>query len=101
VLEAACAEANMWCMAKYDAENPDALRRLVGSGAQLRAFPRDIMEAAYKQAFALYGEIAAQNPRFKKIFDAWMQFREKEFTWFRVAELPFDYFVYSQAQQRL
>jgi TRAP-type mannitol/chloroaromatic compound transport system substrate-binding protein len=101
VLEAACAEANVLCVAKYDAENPDALRRLVGAGAQLRAFPRDVMDASYKQAFALYGEIAAANPRFKTIYDAFMGFRDKEFTWFRVAELPFDYFVYAQSQQRL
>jgi TRAP-type mannitol/chloroaromatic compound transport system substrate-binding protein len=96
VLEAACAEANMWCLSKYDAENPDALRRVVAQGAQLKAFPRDMLEAAYKQAFALYGEIAAQNPRFKKVYDSWSAFRDKEFTWFKVGELPFDYFVYSQ-----
>jgi TRAP-type mannitol/chloroaromatic compound transport system substrate-binding protein len=100
VLEAACAEANVWCVAKYDAENPDALKRVVGAGAQLRAFPRDVMDASYKQAFALYGEIAAQNPKFKNIYDAWSAFRDKEFTWFKIAELPFDYFVYSQPSQR-
>ena len=96
VLEAACAEANLWCLSKYDAENPDALRRVIGQGAQLRAFPRDVLEASYKQAFQLYGEIAAQNPKFKKIYDHWSAFREKELTWFRIGEFPFDYFIYSQ-----
>jgi TRAP-type mannitol/chloroaromatic compound transport system substrate-binding protein len=96
ILEAACAEANVWCVSKYDAENPDALRRLVGSGAQLKAFPKEIMDAAYREAFALYREIAATNPRFKTVFDAWSAFRDKEYTWFRIAELPFDYYVYSQ-----
>ena len=78
VLEAACAEANVIMLAKYDAENPDALRRLVGLGVQLRAFPREIMEASYKQAFALYGETAAANPRFKTVYDAFMSFRDKD-----------------------
>ena len=96
VFEAACAEANMWCLSKYDAENPDALRRVVAQGAQLKAFPRDMLEQAYKQSFALYGEIATQNPKFKKIYESWLAFRDKEFTWFKVGELPFDYFVYSQ-----
>ncbi len=96
ILEAACAEANLWCLSKYDAENPDALRRVLSQGAQLRAFPRDVLDASYKQAYALYGEIAAQNPKFKKIFDHWMAFREKELTWFRIGEFPFDYYVYSQ-----
>ena len=96
ILEAACAEANVWCVSKYDAENPDALRRLVGSGAQLKAFPKEIMDAAYREAFALYRETAATNPRFKTVFDAWSTSRDKEYTWFRIAELPFDYYVYSQ-----
>jgi len=100
ILEAASAEANAHCVAKYDAQNADAVRRLVAAGAQLRAFPREILEASYREAFKLYGEIAASNPKFKKIYDSWSQFREKELTWFRVAELPFDYFLYGQGQQR-
>ncbi len=96
VLEAACAEVTNWMVAKYDAENPDALRRLIAAGAELRGFSREIMEAAYKAAFTLYSELAAQHPNFKKVYEAWSQFRDKEVTWFRVAELPFDAFVASQ-----
>ena len=96
ILEAACAEANLWCLSKYDAENPDALRRVISQGAQMRAFPRDVLDAGYKHAFQLYGEIAAQNPKFKKIYDHWSAFRDKELTWFRIGEFPFDYFIYSQ-----
>jgi TRAP-type mannitol/chloroaromatic compound transport system substrate-binding protein len=96
ILEAACAEANAHCIAKYDAQNADAIGRLVGAGAQLRAFPRDVMDAAYKQAFTLYGEIAAMNPKFKAIYDPWSAFRDKERTWFRVAELPFDVYLTQQ-----
>src|SRR5256714_1771412 len=36
ILESACAEANVDMVAKYDALNPAALRRLVAAGAQLR-----------------------------------------------------------------
>ncbi|MBV9079164.1 MAG: ABC transporter substrate-binding protein, partial [Methylobacteriaceae bacterium] len=96
ILEAACAEANVWTVAKYDAENPDALRRLSGAGMQLRAFPRDILEESYRQAYQHYGEIAAKNAAFKKIYDQWTAYREKENLWFKIAELPYDYFVLSQ-----
>ncbi|HEY8566228.1 MAG TPA: TRAP transporter substrate-binding protein [Beijerinckiaceae bacterium] len=99
VLEAACAEANLWCLSKYDAENPDALRRVVANGAQLRAFPKEVLDACYRQAFQLYGEIAASNPKFKKVYDAFMAFREKEIAWFRIGEFPFDYYIYSQPNQ--
>jgi TRAP-type mannitol/chloroaromatic compound transport system substrate-binding protein len=55
------------------------------------------MGAAYKQAQTLYAELAAGNPRFKTVYEAWSQFRDKETTWFRIAELPFDVFVTQQS----
>jgi len=96
VLEAACAESNNWMQAKYDAENPPALRRLVAAGAQLRPFSREILQAAYKATFEVYDEIAARNPRFKKVYEAWKPFRDDQYLWFRVAENPLENFVYAQ-----
>jgi TRAP-type mannitol/chloroaromatic compound transport system substrate-binding protein len=100
ILEAACAEANALCVAKYDAQNAEAIRRVVAQGAQLRAFPKDVLEQSYQEAFKLYNEIATSNAKFKKIYDSWTAFREKERIWFCVAELPFDFFVSSQSAQR-
>src|SRR5256714_10366233 len=50
-LQTACGEVNSWMPAKYDAQNPPALRRLVASGIQLRAFPRAILEAAEEASY--------------------------------------------------
>jgi TRAP-type mannitol/chloroaromatic compound transport system substrate-binding protein len=97
VLQAACAEANTWMQAKYDAENPSALRRLVANGAQLRPFPREIMQSAYKVSFEVYDGIAANNPKFAKVYESWRKFREDEYLWFRVAENSFENFVYAQS----
>jgi TRAP-type mannitol/chloroaromatic compound transport system substrate-binding protein len=94
-LEVACAEANVNMMARYDAKNTEALRRLVGAGAQLRQFPRPVMEACYKVANELYAELSGKSAEFKKIYDAWSQFRDDQYLWFRVAENTFDNFVYS------
>jgi TRAP-type mannitol/chloroaromatic compound transport system substrate-binding protein len=44
-LDAACAEQMTQMVAKYDAKNPEALRRLVANGAQLRAFPKPVVAA--------------------------------------------------------
>ena len=60
-LRAGCAEGNTWMMAKYDAQNPPALRRLVAGGTQLRPFPKPIMDACYKAAMELYAETSAKN----------------------------------------
>jgi len=98
-LELACAEANAWMTAKYDAENADALRRLVASGAVLRPFSREILQAAYKAAHELYDELAASNPKWAKIYTPWKKFREDEHLWFRVAESSYDSFVLSQSGQ--
>ncbi len=99
-LETACAEANIHMVAKYDAKNTEALRKLVAAGAQLRAFPRPVMEACLKVAYELYDELGAKYPEFKKIYEPWRKFRDDEFLWFRIAENSYDNFMYSAASAR-
>ena len=91
----ACAEALVWSTARYDALNPPALKRLLANGAVLRPFPRVVMEAAYKEAQALYAETAAKNEGFHKIYESWNKFRLDEVQWFRVAENSYDNFMAS------
>jgi TRAP-type mannitol/chloroaromatic compound transport system substrate-binding protein len=98
-LEGACYEANVDMVAKYDALNPAALRRLVSQGVQLRPFPREIMQASYKAANEVFDETSAKNANFKKIFEPWKKFRDDEILWFRVAEQNFDSFMATASQQ--
>jgi TRAP-type mannitol/chloroaromatic compound transport system substrate-binding protein len=91
--QAASYEAGTWVQARYDAQNPAALRRLVAQGAQLRPFPQDMMEAAYKEASELYTEIASRNAWFKRVLDHYLAFRNEEYLWFQVAEYSFDSFM--------
>ena len=90
---AACHEANVLTMAKYDHLNPIAVRKLVAGGAQLRVFPRDVMLAAYKAANDQYVEWADKFPEFKKMWDQWAKYRDDEALWFRIAEGSFDQFM--------
>ena len=48
-------------LAKYDALNPAALKRLIGSGVKLQPFSNDIMAACYKATKEVYDEIADQE----------------------------------------
>jgi len=89
----AAARATNEMIATYDARNPEALRRLIADGAQLRAFPREVLDACYKEANALYAEISKENPAFKKIFDSYMDFRDDQIAWFRVADNNIDQFM--------
>ncbi|MDB5804697.1 MAG: transporter substrate-binding protein [Betaproteobacteria bacterium] len=93
VLTFAAAEANQWMTAKYDFGNPQALKRLVATGTQLRAFSRPIMEASYKAANEMYDEFNAKSPDFRKIHDNYMKFRDEQILWSRVCEEGFDNFM--------
>ena len=93
-LKAACAEANVWMPAKYDAQNPEALRRLVSGGTKLRAFPKSVMEASEKAAYEVYDELKAKSAHWKRIYPAWKKFRDEEFLWFRVAEATYDNYAF-------
>jgi TRAP-type mannitol/chloroaromatic compound transport system substrate-binding protein len=91
-LTAACTYANTQMAAKYDVQNPAALKRLVGAGTQLRPFSQEILEACLKASNELYSEISAKNPDFKKAIDSMTAFRADQYLWWQVAELTFDVF---------
>jgi TRAP-type mannitol/chloroaromatic compound transport system substrate-binding protein len=96
LVEAAATHAHVVMQARYDARNPAALKRLVAGGAQLRPMPRPVMEAAFKAAEALYAELSAKNPNWKKVYEDWAKFRADQVLWFRVAEREFDNFMSAQ-----
>jgi TRAP-type mannitol/chloroaromatic compound transport system substrate-binding protein len=85
--------ANTWMMAKYDAGNPAALKRLVAGGAQLRPFTQPVLEACYKAAHEVYAETSAANPDFKKVYDSLQPFRNDQYLWWQVAEYTNDTFM--------
>ena len=92
-LEHAAAWANNWMVARYDTQNPAALRRLLAGGAKLHAFPPAVMEACYNAAQQLHSEVAATNPLFKKVHDSLMSFTKTTYQWHQVAELGYDSFM--------
>jgi len=96
IVQAAASEAHVVMQAKYDAVNPNALKQLVGAGTKLRPFPADVMNAAFKEAMALYEELSAKNENWKKIYADFSKFRADQNLWFRFTEATFDRFMQSQ-----
>ena len=96
IIEAAAVSSGTDMTAKYDARNPAALKKLVGSGVKLFRFPKDSMEAAFKESLALYSELSASNPAWKKIYDDFSAFRRDANLWFRFTEAGFDDFMQQQ-----
>jgi TRAP-type mannitol/chloroaromatic compound transport system substrate-binding protein len=93
---AAASHAHVVMQARYDARNPDALKRLVGAGTKLRPMPRPVMDAAFKASQDVYAELNAKNPNWKKVFEDWSRFRNDQVLWFRVTEREFDNFMAGQ-----
>ena len=93
-LLAACGEATTWMPAKYDAQNPAALRRLIAGGTKLRPFPKSVMEAAEKASYELYAELGAKSAHWKRMYPGWKKFRDEQFLWFRVAESTYDNYAF-------
>ena len=96
VVEAASAVAHIEMQGRYDAKNPVALKQLVGSGTKLFRFPKDVMDAAFKESMAIYAELSAKNPNWKKVYEDYSSFRRDQNLWFRFAEAGFDDFMQSQ-----
>jgi len=96
IIESAAMFAATEMTAKYDARNPAALKRLVGGGVKLFQFPKATMDAAFKEAMALYSELSGTNPAWKKIYDDFSAFRRDANLWFRFTEAGFDDFMQNQ-----
>ena len=96
IVEAAAAQAHSDMQAKYDARNPGALKQLVAAGTKLRPFPKDVMNAAFKESMALYDEISAKNENWRKIYADYSKFRADQNLWFRFPDATFDKFMQEQ-----
>ncbi|AOS78407.1 MULTISPECIES: TRAP transporter substrate-binding protein [Hydrogenophaga] len=95
MVENAASHAHTVMQARYDARNPAALKRLVAGGAKVLAFPKAIMDLAYKESMALYSELSASNPHWKKIYADYSNFRRDQNLWFRFTEAQFDRYMQS------
>ncbi len=95
IIEAAAAFAHTDMQAKYDGRNSAALKRLVAGGTKLFRFPKDVMDGAFKESMALYAELSASNPAWKKVYEDFSAFRRDANLWFRFTEAGFDDYMQS------
>ncbi len=93
IVTAAAGATNIEVTGRYDARNPQAIKRLVAAGAQLRPFSQPIMEACLKAANEIYADISSKNADFKKVYDNMVAFRNDEYLWWQVAEYTYDTFM--------
>lgn len=89
ILQITAAETNLRLLAHYNAANGEALDRFIAGGTQLKSYNTEFLQAAYKTAFELYEELAAQDAVYRKIYEQWKTFRKQVYQWNRINELSF------------
>jgi TRAP-type mannitol/chloroaromatic compound transport system substrate-binding protein len=93
IVARACDAANAWMLARYDAINPPALKRLIQAGAIVKPFPQPVMDAFYRAAHEHFADLAAKEPAFKKALDSANVFRKESLPWWQIAEHAYDGFL--------
>ncbi|MBI3172027.1 MAG: hypothetical protein HYZ32_05450 [Hydrocarboniphaga effusa] len=69
------------------------MKRLIASGVQLHPYPNEVLQAAYQEAAKYYAETAASNPKFRKVYESWVKFRNDVIPWSALADGRFDSFM--------
>jgi len=96
IVEQAASHSHVDMQARYDANNPQALRKLVSEGTRVAAFPREVLAASLKAANEVYSELNDKNPNWKKLWSDYSRFRNEQYQWFNYAERAYDSFMFSQ-----
>lgn len=79
-LEAACVQASVEMLAKYDTYNVAALKRLVASGVKLGFWPKTVMEAM-RVATREVIEAESSNELFRKVYGQWKSYLDDQLLW--------------------
>lgn len=98
-LEAACAQAGNDMLAKYDAHNVPALRRLVAGGAKLGQWSRPILDAMRRATDEVMKEQAAANATFRKVHEHWSKFLADQLLWSSVNDGAAEQYMISSARK--
>jgi len=86
IVRSAAQTANTVMTARYDMQNPAALRRLAEAGAILRPFSESVLDACLEASNAVYAEIMATNADFRKTYEAMTAVRADGYLWFQLSE---------------
>jgi TRAP-type mannitol/chloroaromatic compound transport system substrate-binding protein len=76
VLQTAAAATTSTTLARYDALNPPALRRLVAQGAQVRPFPQAVLDACHDETQKMHEEYGRADPAYAEVFREMSAFKQ-------------------------
>src|SRR5262249_4765714 len=86
VVAHACATEANYALSEMERLNAAALEALTKDhNVRLATFPRDLVEAARKEAAGVLGELAARDAATAKVHDSYVAFRASTAPWSRVS----------------
>jgi TRAP-type mannitol/chloroaromatic compound transport system substrate-binding protein len=94
ILKLACQQSGVVMQARYDAQNPAALKRIIASGVTTRPFSPDLMAAASEASEQMLVDQAAKAADYRKVLEHWRVFRDQSFEWFGLAEKAYGNFQF-------
>lgn len=87
IVRTAAYRANIWMLSEFEAQNNFYLNKLINEEkVQLRQFPPDVMHALKKYATDVLEEMAATDPRTRKIYEHVQAFKKNIINWNKVSE---------------
>jgi TRAP-type mannitol/chloroaromatic compound transport system substrate-binding protein len=99
-LEAACAQAGTDMLAKYDANNIIALKRLIAGGTKLGRWSQPIMEAMQRASDEVLKEQGADNATFRKVHAHWKSFLDDQLLWSSVNDGAAEHFMMTSRRKK-
>jgi TRAP-type mannitol/chloroaromatic compound transport system substrate-binding protein len=87
IVDAACAEAEVWALAQFDANNGAALQTLVNEhNVQVIKFPDKVLDALRPLALEVVEEEAAKSPMATKVNESFKNFQKVVGSWGSISE---------------
>lgn len=86
MIENAAMAENLRMASEMEYLNAVALGELRDRGVDIRPFPDDVMQRLKSLTEETLVEEAANNPKFKEVYDAYQAFREQDATWTEISE---------------
>ena len=86
VVETACKAASLDMLSEFMARNGDSLQQIRESGAEIRPFPDDVIEALKVLTVDVLREVADSDPMSAKVYKSFLAHFESTRQWTEVAE---------------
>ncbi|MEN9474817.1 MAG: hypothetical protein RIS48_1537, partial [Pseudomonadota bacterium] len=70
-------------------------KQVVAAGVRVKAFPKPVLDAAFKASNALCADLSRRNPAWRRIYADYSAFRREQNLWHRLPEAHFDRYMQS------